>query len=98
MMDGKTYETCKMLLQNKFEKLVHLVGFTIEIYVYVLYLFLYYRCKPLILTEERRPVFPRGCVLTKTPEPRERERGSNGRMERHDEKLHNCALPQMLLD
>jgi hypothetical protein len=98
MMDGKTYETCKMLLQNEFEKPVHLVGFTIEIYVYVIYLllFFYYRCKPLILTEGRRLVFPKGSVLTKMSEPR--ERGSNRRMERHDEKLHNCALPQMLQD
>ena len=35
MMDGMTFETCRMLLQNKinkFEILVHLVGFTTEIY------------------------------------------------------------------
>jgi hypothetical protein len=34
VMDGKTSETCRVLSQkwNKFQKLLHLVGFTIEIY------------------------------------------------------------------
>jgi len=31
MMDGKTYETCRVIF-NKLEKTAHLVGFTIEIY------------------------------------------------------------------
>jgi len=32
MMDRKQFETCRVLLQNKFKKLVHLVGFIIRIY------------------------------------------------------------------
>jgi len=32
-MDTKLSETCRVLFQNKFEKLVHLFGFIITIYV-----------------------------------------------------------------
>jgi len=31
MMDGETSETCRVIF-NKLERIVHLVGFTIEIY------------------------------------------------------------------
>jgi hypothetical protein len=32
MMDRKDFETCRILFQNKFEELVHLVGFIIRTY------------------------------------------------------------------
>jgi hypothetical protein len=32
MMDSKLSEICRVLFQNKFEKIVHLIGFIIRIY------------------------------------------------------------------